>query len=263
MRPTPRHTFVVPVHGDAPWLPTTLESLRDQTAPTTIIVTTAAPTPRLRDICAMYDIPLAVRSGEAGIGVDWNFALSQVDGGWVTIAHQDDIYLPRYVEDALRAAAPDTTVVFSDYRELVDGTPQSLGLALAVKWLMIETALFPARTLVRSRLRKRLMFGFGDPVCCPSAMINRDRVPGFRFDERLDLDLDWDAWIRLGGGRCSLGYVRRTNVLHRLHPDSATSRGIANTRRRQEDAAMFDQLWPRPVARALAALYAACYRFNG
>lgn len=201
--------------------------------------------------------------GEPGIGVDWNFALSQVDGGWVTIAHQDDIYLSRYVEDALNAAAPDTRAVFSDYRELVDGTPQSLGLALAVKWLMIETALFPGRALMRSRVRKRLMFGFGDPICCPSAMINRDLAPDFRFDEGLDLDLDWDAWIRLGRGRCSLGYVRRTNVLHRLHPDSATSRGIANARRRKEDALMFGQLWPRPIARALTAMYAACYRLNG
>lgn len=257
-----QHTFVVPVYGETPWLPVTIESLRDQTALTSIIVTTSAPTAALRDLCNSYGLPLVVRDGTPGIGRDWNFALEQVTSGWVTIAHQDDIYLPRYVEDSLAAAAADTLLVWSDYRELIEDEPRAFGVPLMVKWLMIEAAFFPGRIRLRSRMRKRLLFGLGDPVCCPSAMIHRERAADFRFAEHLDLDLDWEAWLRVCQLPGSLAYVRRTNVLHRLHHLSATTRGIADRKRRHEDEDMFLRMWPRPIARALAGVYALCYRFN-
>lgn len=39
-----------------------------------------------------------VNHGEKGITQDWNFAYQCADSRYVTIAHQDDVYLPDYWE---------------------------------------------------------------------------------------------------------------------------------------------------------------------
>ena len=51
-------------------------------------------------------------------------------------------------------------------------------------------------------------------------------------------------------------------MLHRIHPDSATTRGIAAMRRQEEDARMYRRFWPAPVARVLMYFYSMSYRSN-
>ena len=61
-----------------------------------------------------------VNKGEKGITQDWNFAYQCADSRYVTIAHQDDVYLPDYWEKVYnhikRAKKP--LIAFGDYGEL-------------------------------------------------------------------------------------------------------------------------------------------------
>lgn len=43
-----------------------------------------------------YNIKLYINTGKSGITEDWNFAYSKTTTKYVTIAHQDDVYLPLY-----------------------------------------------------------------------------------------------------------------------------------------------------------------------
>jgi hypothetical protein len=57
----------------------------------------------------------------------------------------------------------------------------------------------------------------------------------------------------------AFAYARHTLMLHRIHPGSETSDAIRAGVRAREDLMMFQSLWPAPVARVLAGLYALSY----
>ncbi|WP_454259129.1 hypothetical protein [Pseudoxanthomonas mexicana] len=48
-------------------------------------------------------------------------------------------------------------------------------------------------------------------------------------------------------------------MLHRIHAGSETSDGVRAGVRAREDLAMFQRVWPAPIARVLAHLYAVSY----
>src|SRR5690606_17816967 len=73
----PQHSFVVPAYGVSPHLRDCLASLRAQTVQSPVVIATSTPSPALEKIAAEFGADLAVHGPNAGIGRDWNFALSQ------------------------------------------------------------------------------------------------------------------------------------------------------------------------------------------
>ena len=257
----PMHAFVVPAYGQSPHLRDCLASLRAQTMPSPIVIATSTPWNGLEAVAAEFDARLAVHSPNAGIGRDWNFALEQASTPWVTIAHQDDLYLPAFVERTLAAAArdPDAILVATGYAELLEpgGGRRSLSPMLAIKRLLMEFG-FRGRSVVASAAAKRRLLRFGCPIPCPSVSLRMDRG-GVRFREDLKVDLDWEAWLRLAARPGVFAYDRRVLMLHRIHRNSETSAGVRAGVRASEDQMMFEALWPAPIARLLAKVYALSY----
>ena len=99
------HMFVVPVYGKPAWLDRCLESLRTQTTPSTILITTPTPSAYLDEVARRWGVAIEVNPVCGGIGADWNYALSRAVTPWVTLAHQDDWYAPTYLECCLETAA--------------------------------------------------------------------------------------------------------------------------------------------------------------
>ena len=93
-------------------------------------------------------------------------------------------------------------------------------------------------------------------------MLNRSALPDFRFPVGFQSNLDWIAWIQLARRTGGFVYVRENLVSKGVHGDSETTVAIANRVREREDREIFDMLWPRPVAAALAVLYKLGYRAN-
>ena len=54
---------------------------------------TSTPNEWIQGLAEKYEIPLYINTGEGGIAQDWNFAYRQAKTDYITIAHQDDIYL--------------------------------------------------------------------------------------------------------------------------------------------------------------------------
>ena len=255
------HAFVVPTYGYSPHLRDCLASLRAQTVPSEIVIATSTPWDGLEVVAAEFDARLAVHSPNAGIGRDWNFALEQASKPWVTIAHQDDLYLPVFVERTLAAAArhENAILVTTGYAELrePDGRCRSLSPMLAIKRLLMEFG-FLGRSVVASCAAKRRLLRFGCPIPCPAVSLRMDRGD-VRFREDLKVDLDWEAWLRLAARPGAFAYDRRVLMLHRIHRDSETSAGVRAGVRATEDQMMFEALWPAPIARLLAKAYALSY----
>ncbi|TDK29992.1 glycosyltransferase family 2 protein [Luteimonas terrae] len=260
----PDHSFVIPAYGCSPHLTACLESLQAQTAPgSEVVLCTSTPSETLSRIAERFDVEVRVHEPNAGIGRDWNAALDCASRSWVTIAHQDDVYLPRFVERTMATVSktPGASLAMTGYSELLDERIRERSMMLRIKSLLLEVG-FLGRDAAASRSSKTRLLRFGCPVACPSVTLGPS-LSNLRFREDLRVDLDWDAWIRaarLPGAFC---YVRDRLMLHRIHGESETTAGVRDGVRAREDAEMFASLWPAPVARLLARAYATSYEEGG
>jgi len=247
------HAFVVPTFGHPAFLSQCLESLRCQTRTSPIVVTTSTPNDHVRAVAAAHDVPVVVNPVSAGIAADWNFALAQAPAPWVTLAHQDDMYAPTYVERCLSAgrAARNPLLVFSSASERLEET----GRDVENVWMkrVICDAVFLGRPAIAARWRKRLLLAFADPIPCPTVMLYREAAPAFAFESGWKTGLDWVAWLDLAGREGSFVYVREPLVHRRVHATCATQLDLQA--RGEEDMRILRSQWPAPVAALLGRLY--------
>ena len=96
------HTFAICAYKESEYLEDCIKSLKGQTVKTNIIMATSTPNDYVKNLADKYNIPLFVRDGKSDIRDDWNFAYNSAKTDWVTIAHQDDEYNKKYVEEMLK-----------------------------------------------------------------------------------------------------------------------------------------------------------------
>jgi hypothetical protein len=258
------HTFSIPVYRSAPNLAALIQSLLAQTPiRSDILLATSTPTAELAALAKEYSIPLHVNPLRSDIAADWNFALAQARASYVTLAHQDDLFAPAYVAHlggALRRH-PDAVLAFCDYSEHTALGARPININVCIKRALRRRA-FGARECIAEAREKIRLLSLGNPICCPSVMLNRNALADFRFPGGFKTNLDWSAWLELARRPGGFVYVDERLVSKGVHADSETTATIANRAREREDRALFDTLWPRPIAAALAAIYKLGYRAN-
>lgn len=255
MKDNYEHTFAICAYGDSPYLMACIRSLKKQSHPGRIIMVTSTPSTYIERICRENEISLFINRGEKGIIQDWNFAYEKADTRYVTIAHQDDIYHEKYTEELCRMmdSAKRPLIFFTDYGEIRKGKIVVLNTLLKVKRLMLIP--MEIKAAKNSRFIRRIILSLGSPICCPSVGFAKENVkapvfqPGFRSNE------DWQAWEKISREEGAFLYCKKRLVYHRIHEESATTRIIEDTGRRDEDIAMFRKFWPLPVAKLLASVY--------
>jgi Glycosyl transferase family 2 len=258
------HTFAIPVYGAAPNLGALLESLRAQTGQRSeILLASSTPSPELHDLARRHGVPLHVNPRRIDIATDWNFALEAAPTALVTLAHQDDLFAANYAASLIGALCrhPDACIAFSDYTEHTPRGPRPLNINLRIKRALCRRAFGEHECISEPRDKLRLL-SLGNPVCCPSVMLNRATLGAFRFPQGFQTNLDWMAWLDLARRPGGFIYVRECLVSKGVHPESETTTTIANRARDREDRVLFEQFWPRPIAAALTALYKLGYRAN-
>jgi hypothetical protein len=258
------HTFVVPVFSTAPTLGSLVDSLRIQVGtPSEILLTTSTPSGDLEAFAKSHALRLLVNSQNTDIASDWNFALRAATTQFVTLAHQDDFFGGYYVSrmrTALRAH-PEAVLAFCDYSEHSPRGTRPTNLNLWIKRARCRRA-FGARECITDLRDKLRLLSLGNPICCPSVMFDRSAIPDFRFPVGFRTNLDWMAWLELARRPGGFVYIRDRLVSKGVHAQSATTATIADRTRQQEDRALFDELWPRPMAAVIAAIYRLSYLAN-
>jgi hypothetical protein len=258
------HTFVIPVYLAAPSMAILVESLRAQAGTRSeILLTTSTPSEDLETFAKSHALRLHVNQQRLDIASDWNFALAAATTELVTLAHQDDFFGRFYVSrlrGALRAN-PGAVLAFCDYSEHTPQGVRPTNINLRIKRALCRRA-YGARDCITDTRDKVRLLSLGNPICCPSVMFDRSAFPNFRFPGGFRTNLDWMAWLELARRPGGFVYTRDTLVSKGVHAESATTATIANRVRQREDRALFDEMWPRPVAAALATLYRFGYRAN-
>ena len=257
------HTFAICAYGKSPYLRECIESVLEQDRPESeVFIATSTPSEYIESLAAEYGLPVHVNTGEHGIGQDWNFAYSCATGDYVTIAHQDDVYLPGYAQEAVRmlSAVPDALIFFSDYGELRNGVPVTENRNLKIKRMLLRP-LRDGRN-ANKRWAKRRALSLGSAISCPAVTFVRASCPNPPFQTQMSCSLDWDTWEHLS--RLDGSFMHSTKVLmyHRIHEESATTELIHNNVRGKEDQEMFGRFWPTPIARLLARAYSQSEKNN-
>jgi hypothetical protein len=227
------------------------------------VLSTSTPSAFLERAAKRFGARLCVNARQKNIADDWSFAYEHTQTRYVTLAHQDDIYLPSYVESCLRSVRvhPDTLIVFTNYGELFENSERGTSLIVLVKRAILSLFFVAGNSLHRS-LWRRCLLSVGSAVPCPTVMYHKWEIGPFAFSSEYSINLDWDAWLRLAGREGAFTYVREKLLLHRIHAGSETTLGIHDERRRREDEALLRRLWPRPIAAILSWVYALSYLSN-
>ena len=214
------HTFVICAYKESPYLEDCILSLTKQTVKSNIIMATSTPCKHITDLAEKYSIDLYVNDAAPGIATDWNFAYSKADTPYITIAHQDDIYLKNYTEEILKAIdlAKKPLIAFSCYGELRGNKKVFKSKLLTVKKLLLIPLSF--KSLWGSKLARRMSLSLGSCICCPSVTFARENLPEVLFTSEFKSNLDWQAWYRISKLKGEFVYCKKSLMLHRIHEES-------------------------------------------
>lgn len=256
------HTFVVCAYKESPFLESCIRSLLKQTIKSQILITTSTPNDFLNKVAEKYKLPIKINMGEGGIVQDWNFAYSQAETKYVTIAHQDDVYSEYFTEMVLNQMekAERPLISFTDYAEIRDEKLVKVNTMLKIKRLMLLP--LKLRLFHKSRFVRRRILSFGCPICCPSVTFNKGNLPDTIFQVGYRSDEDWQAWEKLSKLKGEFVYCDEILTYHRIHEDSETTAIIGDKVRSKEDYEMFLKFWPWPIAKILVKLYSKSEKSN-
>lgn len=265
-----KHIFVICAYKQSPYLEECIQSLKEQTIKSEIVLATSTPSDYLQELCQRYQIAYQVRNGSSGIAQDWNFALQCGHASYITIVHQDDIYYPDYAKDIveLMEKADKPLIAFTDYAEYKNGRECRTGLNLRIKRLLLHPLKSQSRS--GSRFWRRWVLRYGNAICCPSVTYNKTVIGEYMDAEQRDhlflqhfrSNLDWETWEWLSRREGQFLYLPKIRMAHRIHEDSETTATIQEHQRNGEDYEMFCKFWPRWIARLLTGWYANSEKSN-
>ena len=255
------HTWALCAYGESPYLEECIRSLKAQTAPSRIILSTSTPSEYINGIAGKYGIPVFSHKG-GGIGRDWNAAYDLAGTKLVTIAHQDDLYEPTYTEEMLKEVnrSREPILFFTDYAELRNGERVHDNRNLKIKRAMLLP--LKGRAFRNSRFVRRRILALGNAICCPSVTYVKEKTGETIFSTEMKVSLDWDQWEKQSRKRGAFIYCPKVLMLHRVHEGSETTKLIGDHTRGKEDLEMFRRFWPEGVARWLAGKYARSEESN-
>lgn len=256
------HTFAVCAYKESPFLEECIQSIMTQTIESDILIATSTPNEYIEKIANKYQIPLYINTGERGITQDWNFAYSKATTNLVTIAHQDDVYLPQYIEEIVKmlVCSKQPLIAFTDYGELRNNEIVRKSKLLAIKRVLLFPLRF--RLLQKSKFVRRRSLSLGNCICCPAVTFVKENLPQQIFQHGFRSNEDWEAWECLSKLNGEFLYTKEIGMYHRIHEGSETSAIIGDNARTAEDLVMFKKFWPGPIAELISKIYAVSETSN-
>ena len=257
-----KHTFAICAYKESEYLEECIKSLVNQEVPSNIILATSTPNDFIKGLCDKYGIEMYVNTGDSGITQDWNFAYAQADAEYVTIAHQDDVYEPDFLEKTLKYIGNkhDFIIAFTDYYEIRNDKKVYTNKILKVKRMML--APLKKDKNQSSKFIRRRILSIGCPICCPAATYNKVRAGKSIFDTNYINSCDYKTWCDLAELNGEFIYIDKPLLGHRIYAESATSKNLGENIRKKEDLEIMSLYWPKFIANGINSVYALSEKSN-
>lgn len=242
--PKAEHTFVILAYKESAYLENCILSILGQTVGSRVLIATSTPNDFIHSLADKYQLAVRINPKGGSIGRDWNFGWQMAETPYVTLAHQDDDYLPRFAELCLQAAAKQESakplIVFTKGRVTKENRIYRFHFKDLLRWWLVFP--FHFKRSISSASLKKFILLFGNSISCPGVFYVKKNLEGFRFDTDADFILDWKAWYEMSRMVGSFVYMPETLHLHREHENSATS-AIAKETLRREEQELLTLIW--------------------
>lgn len=249
------HTFTICAYKESEFLEECIKSLKNQTIKSNIIICTSTPNNHIKSLADKYKLKYYIKKGKSDIQDDWNFAVSKCKTDLVTVAHQDDIYDKRYLENIISKYTGDELMLFTEQYYYKNNQIVKDKNTVIKKILKLPLR-FPLRNI---RWIRKLTLSFGNTVNCPSVTYNVKLLEKPIFTSDLKFGLDWDTFFKIYSKKGKIAYVSVPSIYFRIH-DGATSKSfIVNQKRYDEDIIMFRKFWPNWIVKLIMKFYVKCY----
>jgi len=263
---TGRHTFVVCAYKESGFLDDTVSRLVSQTVKSRVLISTSTPNAHIDAVAERYGLEVRINPDGGTSAKDWNFAYTQAETDYITLAHQDDVYEPSFTELTLKALddAKNPALAYTDYYEIRHKDNDSVGERVDDnKILRVKRKMLRAIDVAnRSRWLRHRVLSFGYPMSCAGTTYVKRRFPEINFIPDWHNSHDWEAVIRLASEDGEFLYIRDPLLGHRIYLESQTTNTIGSGIRYGEDLACFRHYWPEPIANAIMKQYAKAYESN-
>lgn len=256
------HSFVICAYKENPHLSETIESLKNQTIKSSIYLSTSTPNDYLKNICQKYNIKMFINPNPKNAGTDWNYAYDSAPTQLVTIAHQDDLYEPDFLEETLRSIKNNEKFIlcFTDYYELKMGKREETNTLLKIKRMMNWP--LSLKTFYGNKFVRRRSLSLGCAICCPAVTFNKKNAGDSIFDTTYINSCDYKTWCDLAGLDGEFIYIKKRLLAHRIYAESATSKNLGENIRQKEDLEIFSKFWPKPIAKLINKIYSLSEKSN-
>lgn len=258
-----RHVWAITAHGESKYLEDCICSIKKQTVKSEIIMCTATDNQLIRGLSEKYDIPLFVKKvGEDVVRDNWNYAYNVADGEWVTLAHQDDLYEPDYVEELQKKVRgkEKASIFFSDYIPFGMETKGAKRNKIIEKAICLPLLFSP---FSKSRLIKCFTLALGNAICCPTVSYHKSFLGKDLYKKSdqngIKANLDWELWIQLAKQKNQFVYSPKELLRYRLHEEQSTAVYMRNDERAKEDYLCFRLMWPKCIVKLLMVFFKKAY----
>lgn len=255
-------TIVICAYKECQYLPKAVESAVKQSVKTNIVISTSTPNDYINSIAEKFDIPVWINP-DGGHAKDYNFAIKNTPTDICIMFHQDDVYSESFVERALEelGKAENPIIAFTNYKEIHDDRIDEKDAALVVIKRILLTPI-KSKFLRRTVFGKRLILCLGDPICHPSTIYIKAKMPEVVFKEEYISAMDWDFFERISRSKGEFVYIKDVLFYHRMHKETATTKILENTNNRYtEEIEIFNRFWPIWIAKIIKYFYSKSNKY--
>jgi hypothetical protein len=260
------HTFVILAYKESGFLDETASRLLQQTVKSRILISTSTPNAAISTVADRYGLEVRINPNGGTSAKDWNFAYTQAETDYVTLAHQDDIYEPAFAEKTLTALenAKNPVIAYTDCYEIRHAKQDEEGVRVDDnKLLRIKRHMLRAIDLASgSRWLRNRVLSLGYPMCCAGTTYVKKRFGTIDFLPDWHNSHDWESVIRLANEKGEFVYIRDLLLGHRIYLESQTTHTITSGIRYGEDLACIQHYWPEPIAKAIMKQDSKAYNSN-
>jgi putative flippase GtrA len=254
--PKKYHTFVICAYKESPYLEECINSLKNQTVESNLIISSSTKNKYIENLAKKYQIKVFFKNGKSDIQDDWNFAVSNCKTELVTIAHQDDIYDKYYLENILSNYTGKELLLTTDNyyyinKKSIDN--KNLKLKRILKFSLRIPGLSNIRWI------RKMTLSLGNTIQCPSVTYNKKLIKGDIFTSELKFGLDWDTFLKIYKMKGKIKYIPLRLMSFRISDESTTKSCMENDLRIKEDNIMFNKFWPKPITKIIMKYYVKCY----
>lgn len=248
-----KHCFVICAYKESPYLEECVKSLLNQSVKSRVIISTSTPNCYIRNIAQKYKVEMIINNKEKGHANDFRYAFNYAKTNYVTLCHQDDIYLKDYAKVVISKMdkVKKPIIAFTNYYEFRSGKIVKNNMLLIVKRIIN----FPLLLFKTSKRIRLFTLSIGNAISAPTLTYNKKIIENPVVDTDFKSNIDWISYITFAKLKGQFVYIRKPLVLRRIHEESLTTQVISNNIKTEEDYKVFNMFWSEKVSKKLLKLY--------